>query len=90
MKVDYLTMCSRCEVRMHPDDYKKHKKHCNPAIEYVPYPIYPAYHPLWPNLPYPSWPTWTSGTITVGDTTTSGGTAGSDWTTATTTYALSS
>jgi len=30
MKLDYLVMCSKCEVRMHPDDYKKHKKHCNP------------------------------------------------------------
>ncbi len=54
MKLDYLVMCSKCEVRIHPDDYKKHKKTCCREYDYIPMPylVYP-YHlnPPWnPNL----------------------------------------
>jgi len=49
---DYLIMCSDCEVRIHPDDYKKHKKTCQQAPAYVPYPVYPAYPT------YPDWRHW--------------------------------
>lgn len=43
---DYLIMCSECEVRMHPDDYNKHKVLCGAKKqEYIPQPM--------PALPYP-------------------------------------
>ncbi len=94
MKIDYLTMCSKCEVRMHPDDYKKHKKHCKPNVEYVPYPVYPQqpYQP-WPAYPYPTWVTGTTSTDNIiyvdGSTTTT--VDGNVWSAGVTqTYALSS
>ena len=54
-KPDYLVMCSNCEVRIHPDDYQKHKIKCESPV-YPIYPIYPIY-PLYPAIynPYPIW-----------------------------------
>ena len=69
---DYLVMCSKCEIRIHPDDYKKHKKHCNPLVEYIPYPAYPIY-PERLRLPWEPWqpsPWW--GTTPYVHTTTAG------------------
>lgn len=57
---DYLIMCSKCEVRIHTDDYNKHKVSCQQPANYIPmpYPVYPQpydYHrtyPFWEWRPY--------------------------------------
>jgi len=62
---DYLVMCSKCEVRIHPDDYKKHKRSCRQMMDYIPmpYPIYPVY-------PQPYYPPYYSPWVTLTGTTT--------------------
>ena len=56
-KPDYLVMCSQCEVRIHPDDYEKHKAGCQQKQNYIPmpYPVYPQPYDPYPYRTYPLW-----------------------------------
>lgn len=64
---DYLVMCSQCEVRIHPEDYKKHKKTCQQAPAYILYPVYPQpFYPYnyWNRSPWWEWqPTVSTGGV---------------------------